>query len=71
MTLLQGTSTGGKNEILWHHEINYQTLPEQFKKVTGHLPLHFANHLPLSSCHFCVPEQGGSMHDEDYDDGLM
>jgi tRNA(His) 5'-end guanylyltransferase len=31
---LQGTTTGGKNEILWQHGINYQSLPEQFKKVS-------------------------------------
>ncbi len=30
---LQGTTTGDKNEILWQHGINYQSLPEQFKKV--------------------------------------
>jgi len=31
---LQGTTTGDKNEILWQHGINYQSLPEQFKKVS-------------------------------------
>ena len=30
---MQGTSTGDKNEILWLHKINYQLLPEQFRKV--------------------------------------
>lgn len=66
MTALQGTTTGDKNEILWQHKVNYQTLPEQFKKVTKHLPLH-----ALALCKLfilpmiCVPGQGGSMHDED------
>ncbi|KAL3133354.1 hypothetical protein ABBQ38_007227 [Trebouxia sp. C0009 RCD-2024] len=32
--LLKGTTTGDKNEILWQHNVNYQTLPEQFKKGT-------------------------------------
>lgn len=32
--LLKGTSTGDKNEILWLHQINYQLLPEQFRKGT-------------------------------------
>ncbi|DBA88124.1 TPA: hypothetical protein ACH3X2_005119 [Trebouxia sp. C0005] len=32
--LLKGTTTGDKNEILWQHGINYQSLPEQFKKGT-------------------------------------
>ncbi|KAL0055109.1 hypothetical protein WJX82_007102 [Trebouxia sp. C0006] len=32
--LLKGTTTGDKNEILWQHGINYQGLPEQFKKGT-------------------------------------
>lgn len=36
MIHLQGTTTGDKNEILWQHNVNYQNLPEQFKKVSGH-----------------------------------
>ena len=32
---LQGTTTGDKNELLWKHQINYQTLPAQFRKVYG------------------------------------
>ena len=40
MTDLQGTTTGDKNEILWQHNVNYQTLPEQFKKVTSYMPMH-------------------------------
>ena len=33
--LLQGTTTADKNELLWKHNINYQSLPEQMKKVCG------------------------------------
>lgn len=31
--LMQGTTTADKNELLWKHNVNYQTLPEQMKKV--------------------------------------
>lgn len=35
--ILQGTTTGDKNEILWQHGINYHNLSEQFKKASCRL----------------------------------
>ena len=37
---MQGTTTGDKNEILWQHNVNYQTLPEQFKKASGYAAMY-------------------------------
>ena len=35
--ILQGTTTGDKNEILWQHGVNYHNLSEQFKKASCRL----------------------------------
>ena len=47
---LQGTTTGDKNEILWQHGINYQSLPEQFKKVSFWMPECVSVHAMCMPC---------------------
>lgn len=68
---MQGTTTGDKNEILWQHNINYQTLPEQFKKASGsaHMQALTSLSLPCFPCmhsllSVCAAKQGGSVHDD-------
>ena len=54
MAFLQGTTTGDKNEILWQHNVNYQTLPEQFKKASEYAHMHL-KHLKVSCLPVCMP----------------